>query len=51
MQVSGQAAMLGFEKAFYLAGLLFFAAIPFVVLLDTPDLSKAPSAEHAAVEI
>jgi MFS transporter, DHA2 family, multidrug resistance protein len=50
-QVTGQAAVLGFEKAFFMGGLLFFVAIPFVLLLDTPDLSKKPDAEHAAVEI
>ncbi len=50
-QVSGQAAVLGFEKAFYVAGLLFFCAIPFVALLDNPDMSKKPDPEHAAVEI
>ncbi len=50
-QVTAQAAVLGFEKAFYMAGLLFFAAIPFVALLDSPNLSGKPQAEHAAVEI
>lgn len=51
LQVGGQAAALGFEKAFYMAGLLFFCAIPFVALLDNPDLSKKLDPEHAAVEI
>lgn len=51
LQISGQAAMLGFEKAFFVAGLMFFVAIPFVALLDTPDLSKAGEKAHTAVEI
>jgi DHA2 family multidrug resistance protein len=32
--VAGQAAMIGFEKAFFLGGLMFFIAMPMVLLLD-----------------
>ena len=43
--------MLGFEKALFVAGLLFFCAIPFVVLLDARALPKGPPGEAHAVEI
>jgi DHA2 family multidrug resistance protein len=53
MQVSGQAAMLAFERAFFLGGLLFFVSIPMVLLLD--DGKKAAgtkgSQEHMVVEV
>ncbi len=51
LQVSGQAAMLGFEKAFFVAGLMFFVAIPFLLLLDTSALTAGRGGEHTAVEI
>jgi len=50
-QVTAQAAMLGFEKAFYLGGILFLVSIPLVALLKTPKVASGPSAEHAAVEL
>jgi DHA2 family multidrug resistance protein len=51
-QVSAQAAMLGFEKAFYVGGLLFAFSIPLVLLLKAPKVGvAAPKAEHAAVEL
>jgi DHA2 family multidrug resistance protein len=49
--LAAQAAMLGFERALFLAGLVFFASIPLVFLLDEGKGKGGPSAEHAAVEI
>jgi MFS transporter, DHA2 family, multidrug resistance protein len=56
-QVGLQAAMLGFDRAFFLAGLVFCASIPLVVLLDDGrkrgGSANAPheKQEHMAVEI
>ena len=55
-QVGLQASMLGFDRAFFLAGLVFCASIPLVVLLDDGRKRAAPGAkqenqEHMAVEI
>jgi DHA2 family multidrug resistance protein len=55
-QVSGQAAMLGFDKAFFAGGLLFFFGIPLVFLIKTPPRPavkvEVPHAgEQHAVEI
>jgi len=52
--VSNQAAMLAFERAFFLGGVLFFVSIPMVLLLD--DGRKAAGAnkgeaEHMVVEV
>jgi DHA2 family multidrug resistance protein len=57
MQVGGQAAMLSFERTFFILGLLFFASIPLVWLLDEGRSGAAAGAkaggheEHIAVEI
>jgi DHA2 family multidrug resistance protein len=54
-QVGGQAAMIGFERAFFLGGILFFASIPVVLFMDdgrgraTAPGARAP--EHMAVEV
>jgi DHA2 family multidrug resistance protein len=51
-----QASMLGFDRAFFLAGLVFAVSIPLVILLDE-GRAKAGAAksagheEHMAVEI
>jgi DHA2 family multidrug resistance protein len=54
-QVGLQASMLGFERAFFLAGLVFAASIPLVVLLDegrpAGEKGHAPDENHMAVEI
>jgi DHA2 family multidrug resistance protein len=58
-QVGLQASMLGFDRAFFLAGLVFCASIPLVVLLDDGrggGAGKSKEAhsvnqEHMAVEI
>jgi DHA2 family multidrug resistance protein len=50
-QVSGQAAMLGFERAFFLGGLLFFVSIPMVLLLDDGRSAKKSADEHMVVEV
>jgi DHA2 family multidrug resistance protein len=55
-QVSLQAAMLGFDRSFFVAGLLFAVSIPLVVLLDEGRPSGAQKASdkhdgHMAVEI
>ncbi|HVO31945.1 MAG TPA: DHA2 family efflux MFS transporter permease subunit, partial [bacterium] len=49
--VQGQAAMLGFDRAFTLGAILFWAIIPLVLLLKLPDAPVKGEAEHAAVEI
>jgi DHA2 family multidrug resistance protein len=48
--VGGQAAMLGFDKAFFLGGLMFIVSMPLVLLLEDGRHS-APSTEHAVVEV
>jgi DHA2 family multidrug resistance protein len=54
-QVGGQAAMIGFERAFFLGGILFFASIPLVLLMDDGrGRANAPggtASEHMAVEV
>jgi MFS transporter, DHA2 family, multidrug resistance protein len=52
-QVGLQAAMLGFDRAFFLAGLVFCASIPLVVLLDDGRAAGKRSAkqQHMTVEI
>ncbi|HEY8088734.1 MAG TPA: DHA2 family efflux MFS transporter permease subunit [Polyangiaceae bacterium] len=52
-QVSIQASMLAFDRAFFFAGLLFAASVPLVVLLDDGRKNKpaAGQQEHMAVEI
>jgi len=52
MQVRGQAAMLGFEKAFFVGGLMFFLGAPLVLLITAPKTpakasDKAPAETHA----
>jgi DHA2 family multidrug resistance protein len=51
--VSGQAAMLAFERAFFLGGALFFLSIPIALLLDDGRHGKAESGskEHMVVEV
>jgi DHA2 family multidrug resistance protein len=51
--VTGQAAMLGFDKAFFLGGLMFIVSIPLVFLLaDGRQAAKSGGAsEHAVVEV
>jgi DHA2 family multidrug resistance protein len=50
--VSGQAAMLGFDRAFLLGALLFIGAIPLVFMLGDGKYKAAPgSHEHAVVEV
>jgi MFS transporter, DHA2 family, multidrug resistance protein len=51
LQVSQQAAMLGFERAFFLGGLLFFVSIPMVLMLDDGRNAKKPEGEHMVVEV
>lgn len=62
MQVAGQAAMISFERTFFILGLLFFASIPLVFLLDEGKVREARRAaqagkkqsdhgDHLAVEI
>jgi DHA2 family multidrug resistance protein len=53
LQVGGQAAMIGFERAFFLGGVLFLLAIPLVLLLEghSPTKASAPDPEHMAVEL
>ena len=50
-----QASMLGFERAFFLSGLVFAASIPLVLLLDDGRNAQKKGAdshqEHMAVEI
>jgi DHA2 family multidrug resistance protein len=53
-QVGLQASMLGFDRTFFLAGLVFCISIPLVVLLDEGRKGGAKAArneEHMAVEI
>ena len=57
-QVRLQATMIAFERAFFIAGLLFLASVPLVMLLDPPAKKQAPAPgeaavheEHMAVEI
>ena len=52
-QVAGQAAMLGFEKAFQLSAIVFLASMPLVLLLEEgKGRAKAAGAhEHVAVEV
>jgi MFS transporter, DHA2 family, multidrug resistance protein len=55
-QVGLQASMLGFDRAFFVAGLLFCASIPLVILLDDGRKKAAAATgpenhEHMAVEI
>lgn len=54
-QVTGQAAMLGFEKAFFAGGLLFFLGVPLVLLIKTPPRPTKKVESHQgeahAVEI
>lgn len=49
--VSAQAAMLGFERTFFIAGLLFFVSIPILLLLDEGRGGGTHSGDHIAVEI
>jgi DHA2 family multidrug resistance protein len=53
-QVSGQASMLGFERTFFIGGLLFLGAVPLVLMLDDAR-GKRPAAAgeegHMAVEV
>ncbi len=54
LQVTGQAAMLGFERAFQLAAVLFFVSVPLVLLLDEGRKKGARAeehGEHVAIEI
>jgi DHA2 family multidrug resistance protein len=55
MQVGMQASMLGFDRTFFLAGLVFVASIPLVALLDDGRKASSEKAEpgesHMAVEI
>jgi DHA2 family multidrug resistance protein len=54
-QISGQAAMIGFERAFFLGGLMFFASIPLVLMMDDgwrrAKPAKGGGAEHMTVEV
>jgi DHA2 family multidrug resistance protein len=54
-QVGLQASMLGFDRAFFLAGLVFATSIPLVILLDEGRKAGAQKGhdktEHMAVEI
>ena len=52
-QVSLQASMLGFDRAFFLAGLVFAVSMPLVLLLDEgrKAAGKQSKQEHMAVEI
>ncbi len=51
-QVGGQAAMLGFEKAFMLSGLIFLCSMPLVFLLeDGRHAAARGDHEHIAVEV
>ena len=49
--VSGQAAMLGFDRAFFLGGLLFVVSIPLVLLLGGGKRTASESKEHMVVEV
>jgi MFS transporter, DHA2 family, multidrug resistance protein len=50
--VGGQAAMLGFDKAFFLGGLMFIVSMPLVFLLsDGRHSAQSGSTEHAVVEV
>jgi DHA2 family multidrug resistance protein len=50
--VGGQAAMLGFDKAFFLGGLMFIVSMPLVFLLeDGRHPAQGGSTEHAVVEV
>jgi DHA2 family multidrug resistance protein len=50
--VSGQAAMLGFDRAFFLGGLMFIVSIPLVFLLeDGRHAASTGSSEHTVVEV
>jgi DHA2 family multidrug resistance protein len=54
MQVSLQSSMLGFERAFFLAGIVFAASIPLVILLDEGrrhGKKAEPDENHMTVEI
>src|SRR5579864_8712347 len=46
-QISGQAAMIGFERAFFLGGILFFASIPLVLLMDDGRGRTQPAKDGA----
>src|SRR5579871_4586290 len=48
--VQGQSAMLGFERAFFLGGLLFIVSIPLVFLIDEGRGAHV-SPEHNVVEV
>jgi DHA2 family multidrug resistance protein len=54
-QIRGQAAMIGFERAFFLGGILFFASIPMVLLMDDgrgrPKPAGDGATQHLAVEV
>jgi DHA2 family multidrug resistance protein len=54
-QIGGQAAMIGFERAFFLGGLLFFVSIPLVLLMDDGRRRARPAqgngADHIALEV
>jgi DHA2 family multidrug resistance protein len=51
--VTGQAAMLGFDKAFFLGGLMFIVSIPLVFLLadGRQAATSGGASEHAVVEV
>jgi DHA2 family multidrug resistance protein len=50
--VGGQAAMLGFDRAFFLGGLMFIVSMPLVFLLeDGRHAASAGPSEHAVVEV
>ncbi len=49
--VAGQAAMLGFDRAFFLGGLLFVVSIPLVLLLGGGKRTASESKEHMVVEV
>jgi DHA2 family multidrug resistance protein len=49
--VQGQAAMLGFDRAFFLGGLLFVVSMPLVLLLRDGRRMAAGSSEHTVVEV
>jgi DHA2 family multidrug resistance protein len=50
--VGGQAAMLGFDRAFFLGGLLFIVSVPLVFLLeDGRHAGSTVSSEHKVVEV
>lgn len=49
--VGGQAAMLGFDRAFFLGGLLFIVSMPLVFLLGDGRYAGSVSSEHKVVEV